>query len=369
MPEADIAHLSTQALILSGVVGFFVGVAMRRSRFCTMGAIADLVTMADWTRMRQWAVALAVALLCTQGLAAAGLIRLEDSLYTAPRWTPLAHLVGGLMFGLGMVLASGCATRCLLRAASGSLKALVTLIITGLTAFMTLRGVFATLRTAIVEHGSFDLGVAQDGPSLLSHLNDWPLAWTHLGLGVILGGGLLIWGLRATAVRRPAVLLPTVLIGAAIGAMWFISGHWAFLAEHPDTLAPAYLGTHSGRLEALSYVAPLAHGLDLLLFWTDKRTVLTSGVAATLGLFAGGLYDALRTRSFRWEGFYGLEDTTHHLLGGTLMGIGAVTALGCSVGQGLSGMSTLSLGSLVTLAGMILGAFAALYWQSWRTST
>jgi hypothetical protein len=119
-------------------------------------------------------------------------------------------------------------------------------------------------------------------------------------------------------------------------------------------------------MESLSFVSPVAYTLDWFLFFSDQSKLLTLGIVSTFGVVLGSAAVAVATRTFRWEGFAGVEDTANHLAGAALMGVGGVTALGCTIGQGLSGLSTLSLGSMVALAGIMAGAVLALRWQIWR---
>ena len=149
-------------------------------------------------------------------------------------------------------------------------------------------------------------------------------------------------------------------------AMWWLTGHMGYVEEHPQTLEQVYVATNSGRMEALSFVAPMAYVLDWLMFYSDASKVLTLGVMIALGVIAGSWVSALMTRSFRWEGFGSVEDLGNHLIGGLLMGIGGITALGCTIGQGLSGMSTLSLNALSALLFIVIGAWAGLRYQIWR---
>jgi hypothetical protein len=155
-------------------------------------------------------------------------------------------------------------------------------------------------------------------------------------------------------------------IGAVIVAAWWVSGRLGHLAEHPLTLEEAFLATNSQRMESLSFVAPIAYTLDWLILFSDKSKVLTLGIVSTIGVVAGSAAVALATRTFRWEGFAGVEDTANHVVGAGLMGVGGIAALGCTVGQGLSGLSTLSLGSAIAVAGIVAGAVLALRWQTWR---
>jgi uncharacterized protein len=136
--------------------------------------------------------------------------------------------------------------------------------------------------------------------------------------------------------------------------------------EHPDTLQEAFLTTNSGRMESLSFVAPVAYVIDWLMLFSDKSKVLTLGMASVFGVVLGGFIEARVSKTFRWEGFGSIEDLANHLGGAVLMGVGGVTAMGCTIGQGLSGVSTLALGSFIALAGIVIGAMLAFKYQIWR---
>lgn len=157
-----------------------------------------------------------------------------------------------------------------------------------------------------------------------------------------------------------------VVVGLTVIAAWYVSGRIGFVAEHPDTLEAAWVATNSGRPESLSFTAPPAYLLELLGYWSDKSRFLSFGVATALGVVVGACLMSLVSKTFRWEGFATTEDLANHLVGAALMGFGGVTALGCTVGQGLSGMSTLALGSIVTVVFIIVGCLLALRYQMWR---
>jgi hypothetical protein len=142
-----------------------------------------------------------------------------------------------------------------------------------------------------------------------------------------------------------------------------VLGH---LAEHPATLEEAWLATNSQRMESLSFVAPIAYTVDWLILFSDTSKTLTVGIVAVAGVVVGSALVALATRQFRWEGFAGTEDTANHLVGAVLMGVGGVTAMGCTIGQGLSGLSTLALGSFIAFGAIVAGAVLALRYQMWR---
>jgi hypothetical protein len=162
------------------------------------------------------------------------------------------------------------------------------------------------------------------------------------------------------------VLLAGFGIGLVVVGVWWVSGRLGHLPEHPQTLEEAFLATNSQRMESLTFVAPIAYTVDWLILFSDKSKVLTIAVVSTLGVTVGALASALATRSFRWEGFAGTQDTAHHLVGAVLMGVGGVTAMGCTVGQGLSGVSTLALGSFLAFAGIVAGAVVGLKYQVWQ---
>ena len=119
-------------------------------------------------------------------------------------------------------------------------------------------------------------------------------------------------------------------------------------------------------MESLTFVAPVAYTLELFMLWSDSSRVVTIAIASVFGVIAGSLIWSLLTRSFRWEGFASVEDTASHLIGAALMGFGGVTAMGCTVGQGITGVSTLALGSFLALAAIIVGAVVAIKVQYWR---
>src|SRR5258707_11407423 len=106
-------------------------------------------------------------------------------------------------------------------------------------------------------------------------------------------------------------------------------------------------------MESFSFVSPMAYTLDYLMFWTDKSKIVTYGVASAAGVIAGSAAYALATRKFRWEGFRDAEDTAMHIIGGLLMGFGGICALGCTIGQGITGFSTLALGSIITFIAIL----------------
>jgi hypothetical protein len=366
MQVSDVAAINTQVLTAGFLLSVVFGAIMQRTHFCTMGAISDVVNMDDWTRMRQWGLAIGIAMAGFAVLAYTGIIDPTKTIHATNRWLWLSAMVGGLLFGFGMVLASGCGSKTLVRVGGGSLKSLVVLLVMGLAAFATLKGITAVLRVATVDQVAVEFSTIANLPHLLAAALGTKPATTGLILGCALGAALIAWALSGADFLRADNLFAGAGIGAIIVAMWWVSGHLGHLAEHPETLNEVFLATNSGRAEAMSFVAPVAYTLDWVLFFSDKSKVLTLGIVSVFGVIAGSAAMALWSRTFRWEGFGGTEDVANHLAGALLMGVGGVTAMGCTIGQGLTGVSTLGATSIVALMAIIAGAVAAFKYQVWR---
>jgi uncharacterized protein len=180
------------------------------------------------------------------------------------------------------------------------------------------------------------------------------------------GLALMAWALASPGGRSADNLVGGLGIGAVVVAGWWVSGVLGHLDEHPLTLEESFLATNSRDMESFSFVAPVAYTLDWLMLYSDASKTLTFGIVGVAGVVAGSAAAALAGGTFRWEGFAGTEDTANHIVGAALMGVGGVTALGCTVGQGLSGLSTLSLGSFIAVAAIAGGALLALRYQGWR---
>jgi len=349
---------------LAGLLGVLLGATMHRVRFCTMGAISDWINLGDFNRMRQWLVAMATAIVCTQILWAGDLIHVETSFYLVPvlRW--LSYLLGGLLFGFGMVLASGCGSKTLIRMGAGSLKALVVFLVMGISAYLTLRGILATARVQWLEPVAVPLGSAQDLPRVL--LGEDLSAAGRIAAALCVAGLLLLIALWGIARAQLAEALSGTLVGVMVPALWFVSASLGYVEEHPDTLEEAFLATNSRGPESFSFVAPMAYTLDYLILHSDRSKTLTIGIVSVLGVVLGAMLDARRSGQFRIEGFQGTEDTSMHLLGAVLMGVGGVIAFGCTIGQGLSAVSLLALSAFITLPAIVAGAWLAMRWQFGR---
>jgi len=362
-PQVLPVLVASGGFALAAVFGWIA----ERTRFCTMGAVSDVVNMGDWSRMRMWLLAIAVAMLCANAMMAAGLIDLSKSLYTGPRLVWLSHIVGGALFGVGMTIASGCGVRSLVRLGGGNLKSLVVLLCLGLVASMTMRGILAPFRVNVLDRYALQLAIDQSLPSLLMPVGGRASASARLLVAAVVSGALGWFALRDPAFRRQRVsVLGGVGIGLLVAGGWYVTGHLGYLPEDPETLEEAFLGTNTRRPESFSFVGPVAYALELLLLWTDASLKVTFGIAAVVGVLVGAWFHAVTTGQFRWQSFASPGDLGNHMVGGALMGFGGVCALGCTIGQGITGMSTLALGSFLTLLSVIAGSALTMKWLYWR---
>jgi uncharacterized membrane protein YedE/YeeE len=361
MSEIDPAQLVPYVSGGAFILAFIFGAVGNKTDFCTMGAVSDWVNMGDTSRMRMWLLAIAVALLGSSALQLAGVVDLSKSIYTGPSFLWLSHIVGGFLFGVGMTLGSGCGSKTLIRIGGGNLKSLIVYVFLGIAAYMTLRGLFGAFRVGVLEPVSVTLSSGQDLPSLLG---------VHRGiLAALIGGGLLVYAYSSRDFRANFdYTLGGVVTGLVVVGGWYVSGAVGYVEEHPETLQEAFIATNTGRMESFSFVSPMAFTLEYLMLWTDKSKIITYGIASGLGVIAGSAAYALATRRFRWEGFRDAEDTANHVVGGILMGFGGITALGCTIGQGITGISTLALGSFITFAAIVAGSALTMKYQYWRMS-
>jgi hypothetical protein len=349
------------------VLAFIFGAVANKTNFCTMGAISDVVNMEHWGRMRMWLLTIAVAVIGANLLYYFGLIDLSRSVYQRPVLPWLSLLLGGTLFGIGMTIAAGCTNKNLVRVGGGSLRSVVVLTVLAISAYMTLKGLFGQWRASYLDPVSVDLSQwgfsAQGLPQVLARLTGLPDKTALLITLSVVGLGLLAFVFKDKRFRANlSHVFGSVVLGLVVVAAWYLTGHLGY-GEDPETLETVYFATNTRTLESMSFVAPVAYNLEMLMMWTDKSLRMTFGIASAIGVVLGSFAYAISTRQFRWEGFASMEDLRTQLIGAVLMGFGGVTAMGCTIGQGLSGVSTLAVGSFIALAGIVGGAVATMKWQ------
>jgi uncharacterized membrane protein YedE/YeeE len=341
--------LSVNILVaaLGLLAGMVFGATAQRTNFCTMGAISDIVNLRDYRRFRAWLLAIAVAIAGSQALYLTGTVDLGKSIYLTGNLGWLGAIVGGLMFGFGMTLTGGCGNKTLVRLGAGNLKSLVVALVLGVFAFMTLRGLLGLARVTFIESTNANLagiGASTQGIADLlaagAGLALPGLRWA-IAAAVVLG---LLWYCFKNADFRtsPANILGGAVIGALIPVGWAITG-----IAGADDFEPV-------PLASFTFVAPIGESLMYLMIFTGAS--VNFGIAAVGGVILGSFLMALATRSFRIESFTDRNDMLRHIAGGALMGIGGVLALGCTIGQGITGLSTLALGSLLAVLSIVAGS-------------
>lgn len=353
MELTNIQHVALWAFLLAMVFG---AVAFK-TNFCTMGAVSDWVNMGDKGRLRAWFLAIGIAILGAQGLQYLGLVDLGKSIYLTSNFSWLGHGVGGLCFGIGMTLGSGCGQRTLVRAGGGNLKSLVVMLVLGVTAYATARGLLALVRINYVEitnvelstHGMSNQGMAT-ALATLTGMDIEILRWVVAGL---LGAGFVIFAFKNKEFRHSFDnILAGLVIGAIVVAGWYITGQGAL-----DDFDPV-------PVESYTFVSPVGNSVQYLMTFTGST--INFGIAAVLGVLTGSFLYAVLSGRFRIETFSHRQDMISHLVGGVLMGFGGILSLGCTIGQGVTGMSTLAMGSVITLTMIIFGSAITMKVQYYR---
>ena len=329
------------------IVGMVFGAVTIKTNFCTMGAISDWVNIGSKDRLRAWFLAIGIAILVSQFMQVNGMIDLADTIYRTQNFGWLGYLLGGFLFGVGMTLASGCGQRTLARVGSGNLKSLVVMMFLGLAAYMTMRGLFALFRVNFIEPTNISLANSEIadqgiGTLLAAAAGLENISQANMVVALLLGGGLVIFAFASKSFRGSFNnILAGVVIGLIIPAGWYLTGVVGF-----DDFDPV-------RFESYTFVGPTGESLMYLMTFTGST--INFGIAAVFGVILGSFLYVILTGKFRVETFSNREDMIRHIWGGTFMGFGGVLALGCSIGQGVTGMSTLALGSLITLISIIFG--------------
>lgn len=340
---------------LGFILAFIFGFVANKTSFCTMGAVSDVVNMGDWGRMRAWLLAMAIAILGTSLLVWHGDLNIQETYYTRSTVPWLAALVGGLTFGVGMTLAGGCGQRTLVRLGGGNLKSVVVFLFLGYSALVTMNGIFRVFVDNVLRADMFvvHLDHMQTLPRVLGF--DGPEM--HLAIGAVLAAAILIFVFASAEFRASRDnILAGVVIGLVVVAGWYVTGKIG-LAEN-EFMEITYVGTDSRLAESMTFVGPLAFTMDLWAYWRDKS--VTFGIASVFGIVLGSFAYSLIARSFRWEYFNSPQDMLMHIIGAALMGFGGVTAMGCTIGQGVTGISTLALSSFLVLFGIIAGSAATM---------
>jgi len=359
------------------IIALVMGAVVNKTNFCTMGAVSDFVNMGDTGRLRAWLLAMAVAILGVTLLEYAGLLNLSGSFppYRNSNIVLAENILGGLMFGVGMTLASGCGNKCLVRIGGGNIKSIIVFLIVGVLAYFMInpfpgsdKTIYSVLFYGWTSPMSVDVLKPQDIGSLVG--GSEPSAMRLIvGVVVFLAMGHFIF--KSKEFRSSADnMIGGAVVGLAVLAAWFVSGNvivdadgeilslqqyynqWDMLADSDagKPAAGAMLATQS-----YTFINPMGQALNYLAGGLDG-SLMTFGVVAVFGVVAGSLIWSLISRSFRIEWFSSASDVANHVIGAVLMGIGGTLAMGCTIGQAVTGISTLAVGSILTFGAIFLGS-------------
>src|SRR5882757_3853159 len=338
----DSAHIVILAALVIGLIYGAVGLV---SGFCLMSSLRGWWADGDGRLVRTYALAMGTGIAASQLLAAYDLVDLGKSIYLQPTFSAPLMFFGGLLFGYGMVMSNGCGSRALVLLGRGNLRSFVVVIVLGIAAEMTLKGLIAPARIAMLQ-------ASQAAPKIIS----LPALFSTLGVGEtfagmlatsVISGALIIFAFAHGPFQRAwGQIVAGIAVGLLIAAGWYATGYLGADEFNPTPVT------------SLTFIAPIADALQYVMLSTGLT--LNFGIATVFGVFAGSLVTALATGRFHLEGY----QSPRHMLrsggGAALMGTGGVMAFGCSIGQGLSGLSTLALASFVAVAGIMLGTAAGL---------
>jgi uncharacterized protein len=315
------------------------------SGFCLMSGLRGWWAEGDGRLIRTYALALGVAVAGSQLLAASQLVDLGKSIYLQPSFSAPLMFFGGLLFGYGMVLSNGCGARALVLLGRGNLRSFVVVVVLGIVAEMTLKGLIAPARIAALQM-SQTTATLTSVPALLSAvgLGEMP---AHILAASVMSAALIVFAFVHPPFRRsPGQIVAGLMVGILIAAGWFATGYLGADDFNPTPVT------------SLTFIAPIADALQYVMLSTGST--LNFGIVTVFGVFAGSLLTALLTGRFHWEGYTSPRHMLRSAGGAALMGAGGVTAYGCSIGQGLTGLSTLALASFVAVAGIFAGTAAGL---------
>ncbi|TCU78833.1 hypothetical protein EDE08_101615 [Bradyrhizobium sp. R2.2-H] len=337
---------SAQFVILAGlVIGLVYGAVGLLSGFCLMSSMRGFLAEGDGRLVRSYALAIAVAIAASQFLAGNGMVDLGKSIYLQQSFSVPVLFLGGLLFGYGMVLSNGCGSRALVLLGRGNLRSFVVVIVLAIAAQMTLKGLIAPARIGLVQASQTTVS-ANSLPSVLVMLGLTESLSRALAAAAAVVA-LTLFAFAHPAFRRsPGQIAAGVVVGLLVAGGWYVTG-----CLGADDFNPV-------PVTSLTFIAPIADTLQYAMLSTGLT--LNFGIATVAGVFAGSLVTALATGRFKLEGYSSPRHMLRSGSGAALMGIGGVMAFGCSIGQGLTGISTLALGSFVALAGILLGTTAGL---------
>ena len=360
-------EISVLLLTYTSILGFILGFVVSKTNFCTMGAVSDWVNIGDLSRFKSWMLASAIAIVGVTVFEFMSYIDLNDSripyrnsVFLWPR-----YILGGVMFGVGMTYASGCGNKVLIRVGGGNLKSIVVLLVAGLMAYiMTRTDFYGIIFHSWMNPISPDLAILgiddQSLPTIISLIiSSSNTAYYKLIIGLLTGLTILYYIFRSgTFVKNMDNVIGGFIVGSVVVLAWYLTGSslgedWIETNNFLDSPLPGV------GVQSFTFINPMG---ESIIYLTQSANIyyLTFGVTALLSVIIGSFIYSIISKNFRIEWFQSKEDFKRHIIGAILIGIGGVLSLGCTIGQGVSGVSTLALGSFITLISIVIGASIAM---------
>lgn len=332
------------------VIGMVFGFTIFRTNFCTMGSISDIIALSDYKRFRAWLLAAAVAVLGAWWVETTGVTDLANTMYMTPNLNWAGNIIGGALFGFGMAFAGGCVSRNLVRTGGGDMRSLMVLIVTGIFGYMTIGGILGPIRANIESASAVDLsemGLEDQGVgSMLASVSGMDSATGHMIMILVIVAAIFFYCFKDQQFRQSKThIVSGVVIGACVTAGWVLTGLAA--DEFADVAVP---------VGSLTFVRPSGDTIEYLMRFTALGFP-NFGISTLVGTILGAFIAAKAAGRFRLATFADSTDTLRNMFGAMLMGIGGVMALGCTVGQAVTGVSTLAFGSMLTFAAIVAGGF------------
>lgn len=352
-----------QVIVWGFVIAVVLGIIVNKTNFCTMGSVSDLVNMNDTGRLWSWVLAFTVAMAGVLLMEGFGIVDLNMTMppYRTSNFAWMRYLLGGIIFGVGMTLASGCVNKTLIRIGSGNLKSLMVLFIGGYFAYLMTKtdffyyGFNIWMSPTNIELAQFGIENQTLSAILAGLLGVKDVGVFHWAVGGLLVAGLLTFIFRSRDFRsRFDNILGGTSVGLLVLAAWYVTG--GPLGQAAVDQASFMLFPPPGvGVMSLTFVNPMGETVYFLVH-PLTFTLITFGVAILTGVIFGSFLYSIVTRQFRFEWFTSFSDFVRHAIGAVLMGIGGVLAMGCTIGQGVTGLSTMAIGSAIAFGSFIFGS-------------
>ena len=363
------------------IIAIILGVVANKTNFCTMGAVSDLVNMGDAGRIRAWILAATVALIGVVALESLGLVNVSSTLppYRGSEFQWGRYILGGVLFGIGMTFASGCGNKTLIRIGGGNIKSIFVFAVIAVIAYYMVDPFkelpstwYQTYFSSWLGQAAISLDTPQDLGSIVGNWFDVSAMTMRIVLGVVVAAIALRFIFRSEEFRKSGDnIFSGVVIGIIVLLAWYFTsnvavntedgafsmtqfyGEWDMMMDNEE--GKPKNGSTNLQAQSFTFISPIGQMFGYV-GSSFSSAFLTFGVVSVLGVILGSFLWTLISRSFRVEWFNSFKDFYMHMIGAVLMGFGGVLGLGCTIGQGITGVSTLALGSFLVFISIVFGS-------------